>query len=247
MFHNSAVAFGLLGAASLLAQSGPGGRIFGTVLDAAGGKPVAGLGLTLKSQANGTQSAGFRPLKFQTRSTREGRFLFDLLPPGRYRVCLDATIDGGAAGEFLNPCTWTPETTVVNIAVGSQAQMNLSLTRGVTLTIRVDDPGKHLDKNQGKNKDADFDLGFLTPQKAYQSARLRSKKVDEQVYEIQLPAGVAHPMLASSKFFDLEDDRGPQSSKEDGLQQRSVQALERTSLVLHPPEIVVRVKGLKGK
>ena len=162
-------------------------------------------------------------------------------------MCLDATVEGGAAGDFLNPCTWTPDATVLNIVAGSQAQMNLSLTRGVTLTIRVEDPGKHLDKSQGKNKDADFDIGFLTPQKAYRAARLRSKKDDEQVYEIQLPAGVAHQMLASSKFFDLEDDRGPQSSKEDGLQQRSVQALARNSLALHPPEVVVRVKGVKGK
>jgi formate dehydrogenase assembly factor FdhD len=50
---------------------------------------------------------------------------------------------------------------MVNIVAGSQPQMDLVLVRGVTMTIRVEDPGKHLDKYVGKTKDADFALGFL--------------------------------------------------------------------------------------
>lgn len=222
----------------------PPGRIVGRTLDAAG-KPVPGVGLVLTSQFNGTQPAGFRPLKFQTRTTREGRFSFDLLAPGRYKVCLDSSVEGGAAGEFLNPCTWTPDATLVNIVSGSQPQMDLVLTRGVTLTIRVDDPGQHLDRNVGKTKDADFDLGFMTAQNLYQAARLRSKKANEQVYEIQLPAGVPHRILASSKYFDIENVRGQQAVKADGVQ-LPVQAAERASLaVSREPDLVLRVKGVK--
>jgi hypothetical protein len=53
-----------------------------------------------------------------------------------------------------------PDATLVNIVSGNQPQMDLVLTRGGTLTIRVDDPGQHLDRHVGKTKDADFaDLG----------------------------------------------------------------------------------------
>ena len=232
---------------ALLGQTsrvGPPGRIVGRAMDVSG-RPVPGVGLVLISQFDGSQNAGFRPMKFQTRTTREGRFLFDLLAPGRYKVCLDSSIEGGAAGEFLNPCTWTPDATVLNIVSGSQPQMDLVLTRGVTVTIRVEDPGQHLDKHVGKTKDADFALGFLTALNLYQPARLRSKRADEQIYEIQLPAGVSHRVLASSKYFDVEDVSGPQAVKADGVQ-LPVQASERASLALNPPPgLVLRVKGVK--
>ena len=52
----------------------------------------------------------------------------------------------------------------------------VQLVRSVTLSVRVEDPGKHLDTHLGKTKEADVDLGFLTAQGLYQSARLRSKK-----------------------------------------------------------------------
>jgi hypothetical protein len=228
----------------LSGQVGRPGRIVGRTLDAAG-KPVPGIGLVLTGQFNGSQGAGFQPVKYRTRTTRDGLFNFDLLAPGRYKVCLDSSIEGGAAGEFLNPCTWIPDATMVNVVAGSQPQMDLVLVRGVTVTIRVEDPGKHLDKHVGKTKDADFDLGFLTAQNLYQPARLRSKKDDEQIYEIQLPAGVSHRVLTSSKHFDVEDVRGPQPVKADGVQ-LPVQALERTSLAVNaPPGLVLRVKGVK--
>jgi hypothetical protein len=231
-------------AAVLCGQVRAPGRIVGRTLDAAG-KPVPGIGLVLISQFNGSQSAGFKPVQYRTRTTRDGLFNFDLLAPGRYKVCLDSSSDGGAAGEFLNPCTWTPDATMVNIVAGSQPQMDLVLVRGVTMTIRVEDPGKHLDKHVGKTKDADFALGFLTASNLYQSARLRSKKEDEQVYEVQLPAGVSHRFLVSSKYFDVDDVRGPQAAKADGVQ-LPVQASERASLAVNPPPgLVLRVKGVK--
>lgn len=243
MFRKS-ILLALTVVAVLCGQVGAPGRIVGRTLDAAG-KPVPGIGLVLTSQFNGSQTAGFRPMRYRTRTTRDGLFNFDLLAPGRYKVCLDNSSDGGAAGEFLNPCTWTPDSTVVNIVAGSQPQMDLVLVRGVTMTIRVEDPGKHLDKNVGKTKDADFSIGFLMASNLYQSARLRSKKDDEQIYEIQLPAGVPHRVLVSSQYFDVDDVRGPQAVKADGVQ-LPVQASERASLAVNPPPgLVLRVKGVK--
>lgn len=222
-----------------------GSAVVGRVLDVAG-KPVPGLGLSLLSQFDGSQKAGYRPMKLMTRTTNDGLFNFDLIPPGKYKVCLDARGAGGVANEFLNPCSWTPDATAVTAIAGSRVQMAISLVRGVTLSVRVEDPGKHLDTHQEKTKDADFDLGFMTAQGLYQAARLRSKKADVQEFEMQLPAGVPHRLIVNSKFFDVQDERGPQFAKADGID-LPVQASARASLAVAPPVVVLRITGVKAK
>ena len=89
-------------------------------------------------------------------------------------------------------------------------------------------------KPVGKTKDADFDLGFLTSQNLYQPARLRSKKADEQIYEIQVPAEYRIGSLTSLPV------------KADGVQ-LPLQALECASLAVNPPPgLVLRLKGVKA-
>jgi len=115
---------------ALFAQSGSG-RISGVVVGDDGKL------LTAIVTAN---RIGAPAWSVRAESAADGSFSFSLLPAGAYELC--AAVKGDT---YLDPCVWAASIPSVKVDTQAVSGYRLVVKKGVTLTVRLNDPRQVLD------------------------------------------------------------------------------------------------------
>ena len=134
--------------------------------------------------------------------SRDGTFGLSSLPPGTYRVCVQSS-----DGDFVDPCAWGLATPSVTVA-GNQriAAQKYSLTKGVRLKVRIDDPIGHLQQKAGETVAPHILVGVLSPNGALLPMVPTQANRAGLDYEMVIPLGTALKFTTFSKMVDLEDE-----------------------------------------
>ena len=166
---------------------------------------------------------------------KDGSFALTSLPSGTYRVCVHST-----DGDFVDPCAWGLPTPSVSIA-GAQklAAQKFSLTSGVRLKVRIDDPGAHLQQKAGEVVAPHVLVGILGANGTLIPLVPTSSTRTALDYETVIPLGRPVKFTAFSKMVDLEDE-SRQLVPANGLF-RDLPA----SAAAAPPSVRLTVRGRK--
>ena len=134
--------------------------------------------------------------------SRDGTFGLTSLPPGTYRVCVQSS-----DGDFVDPCAWGLATPSVTVADNQRiAAQKYSLTKGVRLKVRIDDPIGHLQQKAGETVAPHILVGVLSPNGALLPMVPTQANRAGLDYEMVIPLGTALKFTTFSKMVDLEDE-----------------------------------------
>lgn len=133
---------------------------------------------------------------------KDGTFGLTSLPPGTYRVCVQSS-----DGDFVDPCAWGLATPSVTVA-GNQriAAQRYSLTKGVRLKVRIDDPNGHLQQKANETVAPHILVGVLSPNGSLLPMVPTQANRAGLDYEMVIPLGTAIKFTTFSKLADLEDE-----------------------------------------
>ena len=133
-----------------------------------------------------------------------GSFRFTGLSVGTYEVC--AQVPGTL---WLNPCEWGLQPPAASLS-DAQPTVNVTmvLKKGIAVPIRINDPGKILDQNEGKTPGAHLRLGVRNDAAGFQTAPIVSKDQSGRFQQIIIPFNANVNLVAQSSFFHLLDSNG---------------------------------------
>ena len=187
----------------------PGGTISG-ILKGDEGTLAVGGNLLLRRTPTPSLAKRNRN-EWNTTSGSQGAFRFDLLPPGQYTLC--AQVPGSG---WMNPCEWglDPPPPIVTIS-GQQRSISVTMVmrKGVTVPIRVEDPGRLLEQHEGKTPGAFLLLGVFSDASVFHPAPVISKDASGRNHEIVVPHDTPVKIIVTSSFFQLNDAAGRQLSR----------------------------------
>ena len=174
-----------------------------TVLQVLSGQVLTGVRIV----APGVKSKG--PLTRSGLLGPSGSFRLDGLHPGRYEICLQAPTT-----EWLNPCQWglQPPTVALSDVQPSQ-NLAIKLKRGAVVRVRIDDPGKLLEQNEGKTAGAHLLLGVGTDALWFHAAPIVSKDPTGRDHQVVVPFDRQVNLTVFSPLFELGDSSGSSLEK----------------------------------
>lgn len=114
------------------AIAGSPSSVVGVVRDATSDVPVAGAELVLTERSGRAMVGVNTPLIYHATSGGDGRFSFENVAEGQYLLC-------GYARSHLDNCAWGAPKAVQVIAGSEQANVGVSLSRGVRVTVVLHD------------------------------------------------------------------------------------------------------------
>lgn len=218
-------------------KSSQKGVITGSVLTE-DGQPVAGAWVTVETLRSPeqvrVQAFGGRAL-----TGRQGSYTLRDVPPGRYRLCADAP-----GSDLLNPCEWNTYAQVLSISPGQIAMQRLvHMRKGHRLSIRVEDPGGHLNTHLNKTNGANLTILGSGPWRPGKPARVLQSDKSGMDLEAVVAFDVPYTVTGMSTFFQLGKDTGQAFASNGG----QLKGLTKKSDVDQgkPPKVVIRVQGLK--
>lgn len=129
---SSCLAFGQNdGAINGFVQNASGQRIAGAIVSAVRVFPV---------DASGAQSV------VTATTDANGVYTFLGVTPAIYRVCV-----APGDNDLLDPCVWSDQPPICNVVEGQTAKLNISLTSGRFVHVRIDDPTGKLNAAEARN------------------------------------------------------------------------------------------------
>ena len=166
---------------------------------------------------------------------KDGSFTLTSLPPGTYRVCIQST-----DGDVVDPCGWGLTAPSVTVAANQKlAAQKFSLTKGIRLKVRIDDPNGHLQQKSGEAFAPHVLVGVLPANGALLPMVPTFSNPAGVDYETVIPIGVAVKFTAFSKLVDLEDE-ARQPIPANGLFRDLP-----TTAAANPPSVRLTVRGRK--
>lgn len=189
-------------ATSTIAQTG---KVTGSVADEAG-SPVANALITATPKQP-VQPGSFPvpaptpipPFAATSSSDGAGKFEVDNLPPGEYQFCINKP-----GSELLDPCIWGKAVTAT-VGNGATQPVLITVTHGVTLTIRVADPKALVAANPQLD---DLVVGTVNGTSPFVPAILQSKDAAGKTLSIVVPKGQARAISVYSGALKLGDSTG---------------------------------------
>jgi hypothetical protein len=127
------------------------------------------------------------------------------------------------------------------LAALGAGQADTAIERGRLLELEADDPGEHLDKNEGKGQGVHLLVGIWSTGGDFTHARPTSKGKKSRVYEMLVPFDTDFRLQVLGRKLDLKDNQG--KAKKEGDVPELLR--EPRSASKSPKRIVVQVKGVK--
>jgi hypothetical protein len=132
-----------------------------------------------------------------------GGFTLSGLPSGNYVIC------GSARGfPYIDPCKWA-SAPIVSVAANATTSYVLTLTKGVFLNVRINDPTHQLQQAlDGPLSPRKLIVGVKFGSGAYQGAQNISVDANGRNYQIAVPAGIPMRLWLFSRDLALSDASG---------------------------------------
>lgn len=189
--------------------AGMGGRIMGQVLSDINIPPYQkGAQILLHAEPTGRSRTA---TIFSRRATSgpKGEFAFSGLPAGAYRLCVHLP-----ASKLLDSCSSGGSGFLISLRLNQMIDgVLLPMKQGFELPVRVEDPGGYLEKHEGKTKDAYLAVGVQMGNGPLIPARLARKDRERRDYTVVVPFDSEVNVIAGSRFYTLEDDKGAAIAK----------------------------------
>jgi hypothetical protein len=132
-----------------------------------------------------------------------GGFALRGLPSGNYVIC------GSVRGLlYIDPCKWSTAP-IVSVAANATTAYNLTLTKGVFLNVRIDDPTHQLPQaTDGPLRPVKLIVGVKFGNGAYQGAQNIGVDASGRDYQIAVPAGIPLRLWIFTRDVALADATG---------------------------------------
>lgn len=167
------------------------------------GKPLSGVGVTLRRTLTPGGPRVRRP-EWGGITAADGVVTFRPVPIGQYRLCAQA-----ASVEWLNPCEWGAARPMVEItAAQKNTNSTLTLKRGASVQIRVDDPVGALAQYEGKSPGAHLLLGVNSDAGIFHQASVVVSRPERRQYSITIPFDTKVNLVVATSFYRLADATG---------------------------------------
>jgi hypothetical protein len=131
-----------------------------------------------------------------------GAFSVTGLPVGKYLLC--ATVPNAP---YLDPCSWG-QAIPVTINSAAVSQQTISLTRGVFLKVRINDPMGLLPQSVDGAFGAGLSIGAIFGNGAWLNTQNINVDTSGRDYQMPIPAGMPLNLWLHSSRFSLVDSGG---------------------------------------
>lgn len=186
---------------SLVLSAQTATEISGSVVDDESGLAVAG---ALVSASRVFSAPTDKPHLAETYSATNGSFSFKDLPEGDYQVCVQAT-----GSEYLSSCEWRILDSITKTKAGQPVKdLQIRLERGRVVEIRVDDPAKALEANEGKTPGVGLMVGIYTERGFFAPARITASDASGRTYTTLIPFDKSTKVAIVGRRLNVEDDKG---------------------------------------
>lgn len=187
-------------AGSLDAQTGERMGGVSGVVRSPDGTPVAGVTVGYLRQPPFNRSAG---KKVSARTGTDGSFQLTGMAAGSYTICVQGPPDAG----WLDPCLWSDPPEAVHLTPGqSLTALTITLRRATTLEVRVTDPGRFLDDNEGKRPLSQAIFGVWTPKRVFVRAHRSTANATSRVYLVAVPQATPLRVGVISSLYQLRGE-----------------------------------------
>jgi hypothetical protein len=154
-------------------------------------------GNTITAYRTSPQSPVYRVVG---QSAADGTFQISGLPAGTYALCVDGTKD-----THLDPCSWGGTPVSVTVADGQKVTgVSLSLIKGVTLKVNINDSGQFLKQRAGEIGPPQVFVAVLPP-KGAPAPLSPSDTGNGRQFQMVVPGDTPLTVLVYSKEVTLTD------------------------------------------
>jgi hypothetical protein len=116
------------------------------------------------------------------------------------------TATGGA---WLDPCKWPVPSNAVTLTTAQPTiGVTISLQRGATLPIQIDDPGQLLERHEGKTPGARLLLGVAGPGLVFHTIPVVAKNSNGRQHQLVVPYNIELKLVIQSTYFRVTDALG---------------------------------------
>ncbi len=182
-----------LPAASLFAQAG---SLAGLVTDESN-KPISGAFITAHRETLPIASG-------RARAAANGTFQVNGLPAGSYTVCVQVP-----GSDFLDTCEWYILPLRVDVKAGQAvAGLKFKLHKGAIVHVRLNDPGKLLERSSTAKAVPSVLMGVQTIRGLLRPVTLVSKDATGTTHAVTVPFDTALNFTVLSPQVSLSDEKG---------------------------------------
>ena len=133
-----------------------------------------------------------------------GTFQLPELVGGLYQICAQ-----GSGTAWIGSCEWGSRGATTTISADQPlTNVNIVLSKGALINVRVDDPAQLLPAHEGKTPGAHLLLGVGTDSHFFQVATLASQDGAGRNYRMLVPFDRAVNVSVTGGFFQLSDAGG---------------------------------------
>lgn len=115
---------------------------------------------------------------------------------------------------WLDPCEWgLPIPSVALTGAAPSQTIAISMSKGVEVPIRIEDPGQHLLRNEGRTPGAHLLVGVRTPASTFRRAIPAGPGIGGAMLKVVIPFDRPVQLAVASGFFKLADGSGEQVAR----------------------------------
>lgn len=219
----------------LKSQTPVTGTVTGTLNDEKS-KPVSN-GYVLLSVIPAPAPALTKPVHLLAITGKDGKFQFDNVPSGDYRVC--SQVPGS---RLVNPCNWNLKLPTVTVKGKDIVDTGvIALEEGYLLEVDIKDTQGLLQQNKRKNQDAVLAFAIRTPTQFHIMTNTPGKPEDSQ-YSFVVPYDLDLELITTVSLYTVSDDDNLSVAKGNGLARKL-----KFSKGDPPKSVKISVNGLSAR
>ena len=150
------------------------------------------------------RTAGHKAFDRQFASKGDGTFSITGVPPGKYRICVDAPNENA-----LDPCVWSATQPVWTVTDTSNiANVNIQVAVGTQIKVHVNDPQNTLPQTKGGVHGDPLSMTVVTGRGRHHSLRLLAASPGSSDHYLVVPFGEPVLLNTQSSSLALSDEKG---------------------------------------
>lgn len=176
-----------------------------------------------------------QPFHSITRTGTDGRFLFENVPVGEFRICMQAP-----GTKFLNPCDWLDQVPTVKVA--SKAPVNagtVEIGEGYLLEVDVKDNQGLIAQSKRRLQQANLSFAVRGTRRFHILLQSQGKAQDSQ-FSFVVPFETDLELITQASLYDVVDEEN-KSEQRDNVLVRKLRFAKNDG----PKPVKIAVNGTK--